>query len=218
MKKKNRNNTNSIPAFMEIKPKQLGFFEAKVMEFRGKRDGKKSIVKLDAQGEFRSPRTSQEQDALLEHESKLWGTTEINVTSLQAEADNVIRLLKKKSARLEELSERTDAKTEFERSMKELTIERLQDDIFQKNLRLAYLRSQIYQLECTTRLICQKAKNRVEQRLDAYWNGVLKKSSNPDIPPVPTSMRTGFAEEIYMLQHKAMNDAIDLFLENNKDI
>ncbi len=55
----------------------------------------------------------------------------------------------------------------------------------------------------STRIICDKMKNRIIQRMDIYWSSALRRHTDARrMPPIPDVEVTSDAEQIYMLAHE----------------
>ena len=83
------------------------------------------------------------------------------------------------------------------------------------------LRNKIIEDNNSTRMICNRVKDHIYQRLDIYWNAALRKhSDNEKMPVVPSVEVESRSENVYLEPHELLMHKAEMFsmqLSNNEE-
>lgn len=212
----------------------IGFFEAFPLKIAGMIDGARGLPKRDPDGNLSSPFEEKELHFIMEQCSIHWGKRQIReagnyirlgelldqIAELNREADEVQDAIAKRRQEVTpDTSERRRGEEqlpeelikarrirEYEKGFEPLKqrLAKLQAQIRELLSEADALRNQITEANNITRMICRKAMDHTRQRIDIYWNGVLKKHPNSaDIPATPELRMIPGAEITYYRQHRA---------------
>jgi hypothetical protein len=213
------------------KAAQLSPIEALILAWKGRRDGKIGLPRQDERGGWHSPQHSKEAKAYYEFTAKEWAQTEAKNSELHRETAAMERNARNKQAQLGALlaqspagpnlsfayqgeagidpailrsrrqSEHSRANGKYFSKCEELRayIEQAQDKISENAAAIA-------ESENITRLICERAKQRTEQRISAYWHGLLCANTDKSVPASPQKIEESGAERLYFSRHSRIAD------------
>jgi hypothetical protein len=200
-----------------LKSTQLSLWEGLYLKRKGRRDGNIGFPIQDENGEWSSPWISRESEAFFELSSKIWAQAESKNSLLFSEIDEMERNMAFKLKQMEELkaespisvfsadpeAEASPAKErrqdEYKRASKKAGlrayIEQAQDKISKH-------RATISEDENVSRLNCESAKHHANQRIAAYWHGLICKNAKIALPVNPPKIQDSDAEKIYFSCHQ----------------
>jgi len=212
--------------FSTHKAIQLSPIESFILTQKGKRDGKIGLPRKEENGSWSSPQYNKEARAYYELTAKKWAQTEDENAKLHKEITTLERNISNKQKQLAELenqrpkapnlafaypseegidpvilqnrrqSEHARAHAQYYSKCQELRtyIEQAQDKVSEYKATIA-------ESENITRLICERAKHRTEQRISAYWYGLLCTNKNTSVPVNPIKIEESTAEQVYFSHH-----------------
>ena len=232
------------------KLKDISFFEKITLKVRGFVDGKRGLPRED-KGDWVSPHLDREVRSYDEFASRMWGYLQIEEEAAYARLGELMDSLLYTKAMLEEARADLKMATEDEKSRKpfrkhgESRLTESQVIVRRANeraKRLAVLRGRVSSLEGriasdtgeflklrnrilednnSTRMICNRVKDHLHQRLDTYWNAALwRHPDTPQMPVIPCVELASRAEGVYMELHKHLIRRADLLsqmLSNEND-
>jgi len=209
---------------------KVGFFKTRLLEFRGRRDGKLGLPRPDTDGLWISPFIAKEQHHAETYKTQKWAEHELAVAAAQEEAGRLnheIADIKAAIAARLKTEPSPPAEQELSMVLKQehgaepgvirarrrrewekrnagyySAIRSLESKVNGLKNRRAELLASVEESECVTRLLCEKKRDLHRQRVDIYYHGVLLK--HPDrktMPPVPLFVWENFGETVYQNQH-----------------
>ena len=217
------------------KVKGVGLFEGIVLKITGRIDGARNLPRECGDGCWMSPHLNREVHSYDEFSSRIWGQLQIEEETEYARLgmlmDSIVHTKVQLGTAKAELNEAlsyeeipSTSRKHGERKLteiqvatrraneraKRLAVFRSRVGILQKRLdsevdEFSELRNKIIEDNNSTRMICDRVKEHMLQRIDVYWNDALyKHSENAKMPAVPAIMVTSCAEIVYMESHKAL--------------
>jgi hypothetical protein len=203
-----------------LKATQLTLWESFCLKRKGMRDGKIGFPIQDENGEWSSPWISKENEAYCELSAKIWAQSERKNAPLFSEISEMASNIAYKQTQIEELKTESASsdfaaiypgesgcaspakdrrQDEFKRSSKKAGlkayIEQAQDKISRH-------KSTIAEDENVARLSCESAKHHANQRIAAYWHGLICKNVKIALPVNPPKVQDSDAERIYFSCHE----------------
>jgi hypothetical protein len=216
----------SIHTVISSKAIQLSPFETFLMALKGKRDGKIGLPRQDENSNWYSPQCSKEAGAYYAFTAKKWARAENKNAALHREIATLERNANNKQHQLDRLAAECPPAPEInfacpgeEGVNPEILRKRRQSEhqaayrkyfakcdelrsyIEQALDKISEHRARTAEVENITRLICERAKHRSEQRISAYWHGLLCTNANMEIPVSPAKIKDSDAERIYFSHH-----------------
>lgn len=213
---------------------KVGLLKTWILKPRGSWDGKLGLPRPDKNERWISPFMAKEQHVAETFKAQKWCEHEISVSVKQEKAQQLTleiidiedALAHKRKQEPPKLSEQElstvfnhelcgDAGILRSRRQKEWSkknasyyaavrvLSQKADDLKQRR---AELLAAVDESACITRLLCEKKCDLHRQRVDIYYQGVLK--THPErksMPPVPECVWENFAEKLYDKQHKNNN-------------
>lgn len=223
------------------KIKGLGFWEKIILKIAGLVDGARGLPREDDNGHWTSPHLDKEIRSYDEFSSRMFGQLQIeeekDYARLGELMDSVLHIktrLEDAKADLEEATENegtvdisrkhgesklTDAQIAARRSCERTKrlaplksrVNSLQSQLTSEIAEFSKLRNKIIEDNNSTRMICNRVKDHLYMRLDAYWNSALRKhSENSKMPAVPSVEISSRAEAVYMDPHRALMQRAEL--------
>lgn len=217
------------------KVKGVGFFEKIGLKIAGIIDGKRSLPRENKTGIWLSPHLDREVRSYDEFASHMWGHLQIEEEAAYAHLgelmDSIVHtstLLEEAKADLKEAAEHeetadtsrkhgedklTEAQVAARRaneSAKRLAplkarVGSLQNKLTSEIDEFSELRNRILENNNSTRMICNRVKDHLHQRLDIYWDAALRKHpDNARMPVIPCVETASRAEDVYMEPHKLL--------------
>lgn len=208
----------------------LGLFETWKLKREGRSDGSIGLPKREEGDRWCSPKLSRESDFYEEFCAKVWGITESYTEELHVEAMNCldgIRRLKKEIEKLKtvvlqkptdkELSERRKGEEKLtdglvrKRRGKELgkkerdhrtKLRGLEQKLEEEEVQFFTVKNRLTEAGTLAALICMRKKSKVNQRVDVYWDAVLR--VHPMAMEIPVESRTPGIPEVereYLERH-----------------
>ena len=226
------------------KIKGVSFFERIFLKLSGYFDGKRSLPRENSSGEWISPHIDREVRSFDEFSSRIWGHLQIeeegDYAHLGELMDSLIHTraqLKDAETALEEASGHENTpdvirKHGESRLTEEQVIARR---VREKENRLAPFKAKVDSLRNklsaeidsfsqlfnkiiednnSTRMICNRVKDHLHQRIDVYWNAALLKHSDNKMPVIPCVVVSSNAEEAYMEPHKPIMKRAELLSQS----
>lgn len=217
------------------KSKKLGLMETLEQRTAGYMDGSRALPRQNENGEWVSPHMDKEVRAYEEFASKIWGELQIQEEEANVVLGKLIdsmaivtQQLKVATAELAVLSANventeiirkngeeklTDAQVKARRAnekakrlaplVQKINELKAAQDAAGEEFRELYNR--IREEENSNRMICNRLKDRILQRLDAYWSAALRKHpKGASMPAVPSVEITCQAEKVYKKLHNAL--------------
>lgn len=223
------------------KVKGVGFFEKIGLKIAGFIDGRRSLPRENPVGGWNSPHLDREVRSYDEFSSRMWGHLQIEEESAYAHLgelmDSLVHtrtLLKKAEYELEEAargeksvdtsrrygeSKLTEGQVIARRAnerAKRLTplkarVSSLQNKLSGEIDEFSTLRNRILEDNNSTRMICNRVRDHLHQRMDVYWNAALRKHpDNARMPVVPCIQVESRAEAVYMEPHTLLMQRAEL--------
>lgn len=239
--KNNQQKTTRLSSLKKGKVKRIGFFERIALKIAGYADGKRNLPRDGASG-WMSPHLDKEVRSYDEFASRMWGRLQVekeedyarlgelmdsiaHTKSLLDEAKATLEgaEAKEKSAdisRKKGESKLTDAQVAARRSnerAKRLApikgrVSSLQSKITSEIDEFSQLRNKIIEDNNSTRMICNRVRDHIYQRLDIYWNAALRKHSDKaNMPVIPCVEVASRSEAVYMEPHKNLMQKAEMF-------
>lgn len=237
----NQQKTTCLSCLKKGKVKRIGFFEKIELKIAGYADGKRNLPRDGASG-WMSPHLDKEVRSYDEFTSQMWGRLQIekeeDYTRLGELMDSIPHTkslldeakfdlgeaeTKEKSAnnsRKKGESKLTDAQVLARRSnerTKRLAplksrVSALQSKLTSEIDEFYQLRNNIIEDNNSTRMICNRVKDHLHQRLDVYWNAALRKHTDKaKMPVIPCVKITSRSEAVYMESHKLLMQKAEMF-------
>lgn len=185
-----------------------------VLRFRGRRDGKRSMLKQTEDGRWLSPYISKEQRIATTFKAQLYAQLEIEISRLQ---EQYTLLLNQIMIDLEQLiddsptgetpmfsvKQQRKIQADAYRHNKEVgSLKRKRDGI--RNTR-AEIKAQIDETEAMVIMMCEKKQQIHSTRIAIYHQGILAKHPDADkIPPVLQVEWSNDVERLYEQIHKGL--------------
>lgn len=239
--KNNQQKKSRILSLKKGKVKPVGFFEKLWLKIAGYTDGKRNLPRDSVSG-WMSPHMDKEVRSYDEFASRMWGSLQVeeegnyarlgelmdsiaHTKSLLDEAKTALdgAETKEKSAdssRKKGESKLTDAQVSARRSnerAKRLAplkgrVSSLQSTLTSEIDEFSQLRNKIIEDNNSTRMICNRVRDHIYQRLDIYWNAALRKHSDKvKMPVVPCVEVASRSEAVYMEPHKILMQRAESF-------
>lgn len=214
------------------KVKGVGFFEKIGLKIAGFIDGRRSLPRENPAGGWVSPHLDREVHSYDEFASQMWGHLQIEEEKAYAHLGELMDSLVHTRTLLEEAKTALVEATEDEKSAdtsrmygeSKLTdgqviarranerakrlaplktrVSSLQNKLSSEIDEFSELRNRILEDNNSTRMICNRVKDHLLQRMDVYWNAVLwKHPDNTRMPVVPRVEVESRAEAVYMEPH-----------------
>lgn len=231
---KNTQMKNSrISKLSKGKIKGLGLFEKISLKIAGFIDGRRSLPRENSVGGWISPHLDREVRSYDEFASRMWGHLQIEEETAYAHLGELMDSIGHTKSLLEDAkaelvseqekvsdtsrkhgeSKLTEAQVVARRaSERAKRLAPLKDRVSTLKSTLASevdefseLRSRILEDNNSTRMICNRVKDHLYQRMDVYWNTALRK--HPDstqMPVVPSVEVASRAEDAYTEPHKLL--------------
>lgn len=138
-----------------------------------------------------------------EHEEKTAATSRKHGESKLTEAQVVARRANELAKRLAPLKRHVSS---------------LQSKLTSEIDEFSKLRNKILENNNSTRMICNRVKDHLHQRMDVYWNAALRKHpDNTSMPAVPCMEVESRAEGVYMEPHKFLMQRAELLSQTLSD-
>lgn len=216
------------------KVKRIGLFEKLWLKIAGYFDGKRNLPRESDSG-WISPHMDKEVRSYDEFSSQMWGRLQVeeeedyarlgqlmdsiaHTKSLLDEAEDSLeeaeaREKETDTSRKKGESKLTDAQVMARRSNEKAKrlapfkgrVSSLQSKLTSEIDEFSQLRNKIIEDNNSTRMICNRVKDHIYQRLDIYWNAALRKhSGKAQMPVIPCVMVASRSEEVYMEPHKIL--------------
>ena len=242
---KNKSLKNSrVSNLNKGKVKGVGFFESIPLKIAGRSDGKHGLPR-ENDGQWVSPHIEREIRSYDEFSSRMWGQLQIeeeeaysrledimnSVVDIKTQLDNAELKLDKAIAsenlfdtsRKTGESKLTDAQVVARRTKereKRLTpvknkVSSLEAKLTSELSEFATVRAKIIEDNNSTRMICNRVRDHLYQRLAVYWNSALHNHPETIKMPVLPCVDIKFnSEDIYMKpHHKVLMEKADLLSE-----
>lgn len=232
------------------KVKRIGFFEKLWLKIAGYFDGRRNLPRKSDCG-WISPHIDKEVRSFDEFASRMWGSLQVeeeeNYARLGELMDSIAHTkllldeakstldeaeIKEKSAdnsRKKGESKLTDAQVTARRTNEKAkrlaplknSVNSLQSKLTAEIDEFSQLRNKIIEDNNSTRMICNRVKDHIYQRLDIYWNAALRKhSDNEKMPVVPSVEVESRSETVYLAPHELLMHKAEMFsiqLSNNEE-
>lgn len=223
------------------KVKGVGLFEKIGLKIVGFIDGRRSLPRENPVGGWNSPHLDREVRSYDEFSSRMWGHLQIEEEAVYAHLGELMDSIVHTRALLEEARTDLDEATEDEKSTdtsrkygeSKLTegqviarranerakrlaplkarVSSLQNKLSSEIDEFSRLRNQILEDNNSTRMICNRVKDHLHQRMDVYWNAALRKHpDNARMPAVPCIEVESRAEAVYMEPHTLLMQRAEL--------
>ena len=244
----NRTKDYRIAGLAKGKIKSVGLIEGIVLKISGRIDGKRGLPRETSSGEWVSPRIDREVRAYCEFSSRIWGRLQIEEEADYARLGELMDSLVHTKSLLEEAIEVLEEATENENNTdyarkygedrlsdgqvaarrareaaKRLVplknrVSSLHSKLIAEIEEFSVLRYKIIEDNNSTRMICNRVRDHLYQRMDVYWNAALKKhSDSARMPVIPCVSVVSGAEDAYMEPHRdLMQKADQIFLRITK--
>lgn len=230
------------------KIKGVGFFEGVGLKIAGRIDGSRSLPREAGTGHWISPHLDREVRSYDEFASRMWGHLQIEeevayahlgelmdslvhtrslLESTKAELDKAIAQERATdTSRKHGESRLTDAQVAVRRAnerAKRLAplkgrISSLQSKLASEIDEFSKLRNKILEDNNSTRMICNRVKDHLHQRMDVYWNAALRKHpDNVRMPATPSVEVASRAECVYMKPHECLMQRAELLSQALSD-
>ena len=231
-------------AFLEQnKIKNLGLLEKRRLISAGRADGARNLPRKTEDGVYTSPYIEREINSYVEFTYKTYASLQVEIESEFSRLGYLMDSIERLSEELEQLrkdlevqrstalnkvrkngeSRLTDSQVISRRLAekakmlnplvnRESEIKSLIKDEVDEFMKI---RAKIIEDNNSTRLICNRVRERINQRILVYWDAALVKDSK--IPVVPTIELKSDAEEVYLGPHKAFLDDVDRFADEIKE-
>ena len=225
------------------KSRRLSVLEAAQMRSLGRKDGSRSLPRIDESGIWLSPLLRRETDAYSEFCAFAWGSLQTKLEFSHKEIERLCRDIDRLEAHLNlrrknmpplDLSvrlrgeeglanhiTRTRRQKEYERRHGEYLNElrRAEDALSENYQQLAEHQSIVQSAEQMTRMVCERVYGNTKQRCDAYWDGALSTHLQADsLPPAPNILPESDAESVYLSQHETTEIAAGKMLAHNNRV
>lgn len=231
------------------KVKGVGFFEKISLKIIGFIDGKRGLPRENPSGDWISPHLDREVRSYDEFESRIWGHLQIEdefqyaklgelmdsivhtKTLLDYAEEDLEKVIKneksednsRKYGESKLTEEQVAARRANERNKRlspfRTRVSSLQTELSTKIDELSELRNRIIEDNNSTRMICNRVKDHLYQRMDVYWGAALwqhpDKAKMPAAPNMEVISRT---ENVYMEPHKLLMQKTELVIHTFTDV
>lgn len=239
--KNNQQKTKRLSSLKKGKVKRIGIFEKLGLKIAGYADGKRSLPRDGASG-WMSPHLDKEVRSYDEFASRMWGRLQIDEEESYARLGELMDSIAHTKSLLDEAkstldgaetkerpadisrkkgeSKLTDAQVTARRSNereKRLAplkgrVSSLQSKLTSEIDEFSHLRNKIIEDNNSTRMICNRIRDHIYQRLDIYWNAALRiHTDKTKMPVVPCVEVTSRSEDVYMEPHKLLMQKAEIF-------
>lgn len=246
MKNKTLKDTR-VSSLKKGKVKSVGFFESLPLKITGCIDGRRGLPRENDNGQWVSPHIEKEIRSYDEFSSYMWGQLQIeeevafarlgelmdSVVHIKSQLDTAKSELDKASAgegivnnaRKHGESKLTDAQVVARRAnerSKRLSpfksrVSSLQTKLTSEIDEFSAVRAKIVEDNNSTRMVCNRVRDHLYQRLAVYWNAALRKhAENSKMPTVPCIEIVFNSEEVYMKPHIELMQKAELLSETIK--
>lgn len=216
------------------KVKRIGLFEKLWLKIAGYFDGKRNLPRESDYG-WISPHMDKEVHSYDQFSSQMWGHLQIEEEEDYARLGQLMdsiahtkSLLDEAEGALEEAEARekdadisrkkgesklTDAQVTARRSNEKAKrlaplkgrVSSLKSKLTSEIDEFSQLRNKIIEDNNSTRMICNRVKDHIYQRLDIYWNAAMHKHSDKaHMPVIPCVNVASRSEDVYMEPHKIL--------------
>lgn len=230
------------------KVKNIGFFERIGLKIAGYIDGKGSLPREDPSGNWLSSHLDKEVRSYDEFASRMWGRLQIEEAAAYAHLGELMdslahtrTLLEDAKTDLEEAAEHektagasrkhgesrlAEAQVAARRANEQAKrlaplksrVSFLQSKFTAEIDEFSKLRNKILEDNNSTRMICNRVKDHLHQRMDVYWNAALRKHpDNTRMPAIPCVEVASRAEGVYMEPHKLLMQRAELLSQKLSD-
>lgn len=238
------NKNNRLSSLSKGKVKGVSFFESLPLKIAGRIDGRRGLPRETGEGQWSSPHIEKEVRSYDEFSSKMWGQLQIEEETAFARLgelmDSVVHIKAQLDAAKAEFeaanahegmvdnsrkhgeSKLTDAQVAARRAnerAKRLSpiksrVSSLQAKLTSEIDEFSSVRAKIIEDNNSTRMVCNRVRDHLYQRLAVYWNSALRKHpERSKMPVVPRTDVTFQAEGIYMDPHKVLMQRAELLSE-----
>lgn len=231
------------------KVKDIGFFEKNALKIAGYTDGKRGLPRDGTLG-WMSPQLDKEMRSYDEFASRMWGRLQVEEEENYARLGELMDSIAHTKALLDEAKEELDGAEERESTVNTMRkkgeskltdaqvtarrsnekakrlssfknrVNSLQSKLTGEIDEFSQLRNKIIEDNNSTRMICNRVRDHIYQRLDIYWNAALRKHSDKTkMPVIPCVEIVSRSEAIYMEPHKNLMQKAEMFskeLTNNE--
>lgn len=243
-----KENAKRIKTLKSARVKSIGIFETFWMKSKGLKDGMNGLPRRSENGSWYSPQLDREINAYEEFGSRVWGRSQIEqedtYNRLSQLANEVFidrKRLEKAEAHLteetrevsrEELSRKpgeedmTDEQVKRRRLREqakhlesyEREVKSLEEKIEKETEEIFTLYGKIAEIDNSTKMIVNRVKDHVFQRIDVYWEAALgKHAGEADIPIIPNITVTNQAENVYRNPHQDLIKTIEELRKERAD-
>ena len=216
------------------KVKRMGLFEKLMLKIAGYFDGKRNLPREGDSG-WISPHMDKEIRSYDEFASRMWGRLQVDeeedyarlgelldsVAHTKALLDESKEALEEAEAKEKETdtsrkkgeSKLTNAQVTARRSNEKAKrlaplkgrVSSLKSKLTSEIDEFSQLRNKIIEDNNSTRMICNRVKDHIYQRLDIYWNAAMHKHSDKaHMPVIPCVKIASRSEDVYMEPHKIL--------------
>lgn len=230
------------------KVKGVGFFESIPLKIAGRIDGRRGLPRENDNGQWVSPHIEKEVRSYDEFSSRMWGQLQIeeeaafarlgelmdSVAHIKAQLDTAKYELDEATAgegmvnnsRKHGESKLTDAQVASRRAnerCKRLSpiksrVSSLQAKLTSEIDEFSAARAKIIEDNNSTRMVCNRVRDHLYQRLAVYWNAALRKhAEHSKMPVVPCVEIIFTSEEVYMEPHIELMQRAELLSETIKN-
>lgn len=237
----NQQKTARIANLENGKIRGIDFFEKLSLEIAGSSDGRRNLPRNDVSG-WTSPYLDREVRSYDEFASQIWGRLQVedeedyarlgelmesiaHTKSLLDEAKSTLGEAESKensagNMRKKGESKLTDEQVFARRSNEKVKrlaplksrISSLQSKLTSEIDEFSHLRNKIIEDNNSTRMICNRVRDHIYQRLDIYWNAALRKHSDKaKMPVVPCIKVESSSEAVYMEPHRILMQKAEVF-------
>lgn len=224
--------TSRISKLSKGKVKGVGFFEQLGLKIAGFIDGRRSLPREDPVSGWASPHLDREVRSYDEFASRMWGHLQIEEETAYAHLGELMDSLVHTRSLLEEAELELEEAVKDEKSVdtsrkygeSKLTegqviarranerakrlaplksrVSSLQSKLSSEIDEFSRLRNRILEDNNSTRMICNRVKDHLHQRMDVYWNAALRKHpDNARMPVIPCVEVKSRAEAVYLEPH-----------------
>lgn len=239
--KSNQQKTTRLSSLKKEKVKRVSFFEKIELKIAGYMDGKRCLPRESDYG-WISPHMDKEVRSYDEFASRMWGRLQVEEEEDYARLGELMDSIAHTKSLLEEAkfaldeaetnekltenmrkkgeSKLTDAQVIARRSNEKTKrlaplkdrVSALQRKLTSEIDEFSQLRNKIIEDNNSTRMICNRVRDHIYQRLDIYWNAALwKHTDKAKMPVVPCVEVTSRSEAVYMEPHKLLMHKVEIF-------
>ena len=247
MKNKSLKDTR-ISSLKKGKVKGVGFFESIPLKIAGRIAGRRGLPRKNENDQWVSPHIEKEVRSYDEFSSRMWGQLQIEEEAVFARlgelVDSVVHIKSQLDSARSELDEviagesmvnnsrkhgeskLTDAQVAARRanernkrlSPMKSRISSLQEKLTSEIDEFSVVRAKIIEDNNSTRMVCNRVRDHLYQRLAVYWNAALRKhAEHSKMPAVPCVKIIFNSEEVYMKPHIELMQKAELLSETIKN-